>query len=196
VPDRVDIVWDMETGDPDDFLTLLLLLGHPRVRLKAVTVTPGTPHQVGVVRWALDRMGRDLPVGAFNLAHDKQCVSGWHHRVFGDMPPSEDARPGWEVLAEHCDEDTTLVTGAPLKNLGTLLSRPDLDSWRLGRWVAQGGFAGEGVVPAELQLDKFKGLDAVQTYNFNGAPKAAAAALADDRIGARWLVSKNVCHRV
>ena len=48
-----DVVWDMETGDPDDFLTLLLLLGHPQVNLKAVTVTPGTREQVGLVRQAL-----------------------------------------------------------------------------------------------------------------------------------------------
>lgn len=39
----IDIVWDMETGDPDDFITLLLLLGHPRVNLLGVTITPGTP---------------------------------------------------------------------------------------------------------------------------------------------------------
>lgn len=38
----IDVVWDMETGDPDDFLTLLFLIGHPNVNLKAVTVTPGT----------------------------------------------------------------------------------------------------------------------------------------------------------
>ncbi|WP_434421721.1 hypothetical protein [Nannocystis pusilla] len=50
----IDVVWDMETGDPDDFLTLLLLLGHPQVNLKAVAVTPGTPDQVGVVRRALE----------------------------------------------------------------------------------------------------------------------------------------------
>jgi hypothetical protein len=25
----IDLVWDMETQDPDDFLTLLLLLGRP-----------------------------------------------------------------------------------------------------------------------------------------------------------------------
>jgi pyrimidine-specific ribonucleoside hydrolase len=194
--DRVKIVWDMETGDPDDFFTLLLLLGHPRVDLRAVTVTPGTPHQIGVVRWAMSRMGRDLPVGSFNIDHGKQCVSAWHYRVFGDIPPSEDAQPGWSVIAEHCDEDTTLVTGAPLKNLGALLARPDMTGWRLGRWVGQGGFAGEGVVPPELQLDKFKGHTVVPTYNFNGAPAAAEAALADDRIRERWLVSKNVCHRV
>jgi hypothetical protein len=43
----------METGDPDDFLTLLLLLGHPQVHRRAVTITPGSPQQVGVMRAAL-----------------------------------------------------------------------------------------------------------------------------------------------
>lgn len=46
----LDVVRDMETSDPDDFLTLLLLAGHPEVNLCAVTVTPGSPAQVGVVR--------------------------------------------------------------------------------------------------------------------------------------------------
>ena len=192
----VDIIWDMETGDPDDFLTLLFLCGHPGVRLKAVTVTPGTPHQVGVVRWALAELGVDIPVGAFNLDHPRKCVSSWHYHTYGDIPPSRDALPGWQVLLEHGDADTTLVTGAPLKNLGALLARPEADSWQLGRWVAQGGFAGEGVVPPHLQLAKFKGMEVVPTYNFGGAPRAARAALDDARIGERRLVSKNVCHRV
>lgn len=43
-------VLDMETSDPDDFITLLMLLGHPLVDLRAVTVTPGTREQVGLVR--------------------------------------------------------------------------------------------------------------------------------------------------
>lgn len=42
---KIDVIWDMETADPDDFITLLLLLGHPLVNLKAVTVTPGTKDQ-------------------------------------------------------------------------------------------------------------------------------------------------------
>jgi hypothetical protein len=46
----IDVAWDMETGDPDDFTTLLLLLGHPQVNLIGVTIAPGTPDQVGVVR--------------------------------------------------------------------------------------------------------------------------------------------------
>src|SRR6185369_6429622 len=117
---RVDLIWDMETGDPDDFLTLLLLLGHPRVNLIGVTVTPGTPDQVGVVRRALDWFGRSIPVGAFNLAHQVRgqgqghhgrrgaCVSSWHYAAFGDMPPSTDAAPGPELLRDLCGPATTL----------------------------------------------------------------------------------------
>ena len=39
----------------------------------------------------------------------------------------------------------------PLHNLGHALELP---KFALGRWVAQGGFAGEGVVPSELQMEK------------------------------------------
>src|SRR5262249_26718693 len=146
----IDVVWDMETQDPDDFLTLLLLLGHPQVNLKAVTITPGSAHQVGLVRRALGWFGKDLPVGANNLDHPKPCVSSWHYRAYGEVPPSREAEPGGEVLRRSCDENTTLITGAPLKNPGAAL-RLGGDSFRLGRWVAQGGFAGEGVVPRERQ---------------------------------------------
>ena len=41
-----NIVLDMETQDPDDFLCLLFLASHPAVRLKAVTLVPGSPEQV------------------------------------------------------------------------------------------------------------------------------------------------------
>jgi len=61
-------VWDMETGDPDDFMTLLMLLDHPKVDLQAVTVTPGTPEQIGLVRRALEWFEKDIPVGAFKEA--------------------------------------------------------------------------------------------------------------------------------
>jgi len=145
------LIWDMETGDPDDFITLLLLLGHPQVNLLGVTVTPGTPDQVGVVRRALSWFGRDLPVGAFNIDHRTrsapgegnhgprgECVSSWHYKAFGEMPPSRDAVPGPELLHALCRPDTTLVTGAPLKNLGGALRIP---GFQLGRLVVQGGFA-------------------------------------------------------
>ncbi len=197
-------VFDMETGDPDDFLTLALLGGHPDVELLGVTVTPGTPHQIGVVRYALDRLGLDIPVGAFNVDHKKArgtpderyvtCVSAWHHKTFGEIPPSRDAEEGWVVLERLLGPDTTLVTGAPLKNLGRLVTRTE--SGNLGRLFIQGGFAGQGVVPEDKQLDKFRGMVTCPTYNLNGDPKAAKRVLASDRFSERRLVSKNVCHGV
>jgi len=202
----MNFVWDMETGDPDDFITLLFLLGHPRVKLKAVTITPGTPDQVGVVRHALQLFERDIPVGVFNIDHQTKkppeegrhgqrgmCVSSWHYKAMGPMPPSRDAVSAPALLRELCDDDTTLVTGGPLKNLGAALK---LDGFRLGRLVVQGGFAGEGVVPPERQLAKFRGLTICPTFNLNGDPKSALAAIASPAIREKRFVSKNVCHGV
>src|SRR5262245_54089686 len=111
----LDVVWDMETGDPDDFLTLLLLAGHPAVNLRAVTVTPGSTARIGVVRHGLALLGRDdVPVGAFNLDHPKACVSPWHYRALGAVAPSADAETGPRLLAQVCDEATTLICGGPL----------------------------------------------------------------------------------
>jgi pyrimidine-specific ribonucleoside hydrolase len=204
----IDVIWDMETGDPDDFITLLMLLGHPRVNLIGVTVTPGTPDQIGVVRAALAWFERSIPVGAFDIEHQPRsreaegsgrhgrrgtCVSSWHYKAFGDMPPSRDAVSGPDLLRELCGPTTTLVTGGPLKNLGAAIRKP---GFTLGRLVVQGGFAGEGVVPAERQLAKFRGLVTCPTYNLNGDPKSALAVIACPAIAAKRFVSKNVCHGV
>ena len=226
----LDFIFDMETQDPDDFFTLALLCTHPRVNLIAITVTPGTPHQIGVVRHTLDLLGKgDLPVGAFNIDHVSKkkkkhgpydhveargkatqyskCVSGWHYDFLGNIPPSREAEIGWQVLYENLGTNTILVTGGPKKNLGALLKNWEMwdreigvrrvagPSW--GTWVAQGGFAGEGVVPLENQLPKFKGLVTAPTFNLNGDPKSGLAALECPYFrGGKWFVSKNVCHGV
>lgn len=190
----IDVAWDMETGDPDDLFTLFLLCGHPQVNLKCVTVVPGTPAQIGLVRQVLAWFGLDIPVGTYNIASEKQINLQWYYETFGKIPPSEDAELGYEVLLAHLDEQTTLLTGAPLKNVGALLkSGRELT---LGRWVCQGGFAGEGVVPPEKQLPQFKGLTTCPSFNLNGDPKAVLAGLVHPNIKSRYFVSKNVCHGV
>jgi len=192
-PETYNIVFDMETNDPDDYLTLLLLLGHPQVKLKAVTLMPGSAYQVGLIARTLKLFGRAIPIGAYNIAHEKTCVSGWHEKVYGKITPSTQAEEGWKVLLEACDEQTTLVTGAALKNLGRVLDEPN---FRLGRLVAQGGFAGEGVVPSEKQLEKFKGKTTCPTFNLNGDIPSVFKALESPQIARRLFVSKNVCHGV
>ena len=194
----IDVVWDMETADPDDFLTLLLLMDHPLVRLKAVTITPGTQSQVGLVQATLAEFGQEIPVGAFDINHTKQCVSPWHERVYGKITPSDQAGDGAEILCKHCDENTTLVTGAPLKNIGKAIawSENGAAQFQVGRVVIQGGFAGQGVVPRDQQLAKFLGRSTCATYNLNGDVASAQAAFNYSGFGVRRLVSKNVCHSV
>jgi pyrimidine-specific ribonucleoside hydrolase len=195
----MDAIWDMETADPDDFLTLLFLLGHPLVRLRAVTIMPGTPQQVGLVRRAVTAwFGRDIPIGAYQIERATMAVSPWHTGAYGPAPSSSDARPGSEVLLEQSGADVTLICGAPLKNLGAALrleaetARP----LRLGAAVIQGGFVGEGIVPRERQLPKFAGRVTCPSYNVNGDPITALAVQRHPGIALRRFVSKNVCHRV
>jgi pyrimidine-specific ribonucleoside hydrolase len=142
---------------------------------------------------ALSWFDRAIPVGAFDIDYPKNCVSAWHYRTFGDAPPSRDAEHAPDLLLRLCDAQTTLVTGGPLKNLASAVGR---DGFVLGRWVGQGGFAGEGVVPRELQLPQFRGRTHVPSYNLDGAREAARTVLAAQNIGEKRLVSKNVCHGV
>lgn len=188
----MDFVFDMETGDPDDFLTLIFLLGHPKVNLKAVTVVPGTREQIGVVKFACNLMNKNIPIGSFDVDRNKKCVSKWHYNVFGNIPAEKPDGRGGDILYSLCDEETTLITGGPLKNIGVAMNL----GFKIKRLVAQGGFAGQGVVPEEKQLEKFKYKTICPTYNLNGDPQSALKVLTYNNIFERYFVSKNVCHGV
>ncbi len=72
----------METGDPDDFITFLFLLDHPKVHLKAVTIVPDTPDQIGFLRYVLNRFNRnDLLVGIFNM-DAKPALSKFYLKIY------------------------------------------------------------------------------------------------------------------
>jgi inosine-uridine nucleoside N-ribohydrolase len=192
----IDLAFDMETQDPDDVLTLCVLATHPQVRLRAVTVSPGSRHQVGVVRHVLDRLERrEVPVGSGRPDHGKQCVSRFHYRWLGDVPPADPDDLAWRVLADaHRDcPALCLVTGGPLTNVARFLEarRPSVRAITM-----QGGFAGDSVVPPVLRLPKFEGRETCPTFNMNGDVEAARAVLTHPGFGARRLVSKNVCHGV
>jgi len=195
---RLPYVFDMETGDPDDVLTLLFIAAHPDIELKAVTIVPGSAEQVALVRWLLQRLGLEhIRLGAqeWPTNQDKRInLNTLFYSNFGrahaGLPVCEQAH---DVLRECCDQDTTLVTGAALHNVGKAL---EVGGFSVGRWVAQGGFAGEGVVPPEKQMEKFKGMKTCSTFNFGGNIPAAEAALKSGCIGRRICVSKNVCHSV
>ncbi|CAF0975197.1 unnamed protein product [Rotaria sordida] len=173
---RLQVVFDMETGDPDDFITLLFLLGHPMVHLKAVTVVPGTPDQIGFLRYVLDRFDRsDLPLGVFNM-HAKPALSKFHLKIYENtsIKESTEALDGSDVLLKHCDEKTILICGGPLKNVAKAIKT---GQFKLGRLVAQGGFAGDNIVPEEKRLSKFNGRITCPTFNLGADIKATKIVL-------------------
>lgn len=191
-------LFDMETSDPDDYLTLILLLGHPEVDLRAVSITPGTREQVSLVRQLLSHFNRqDLRIGARDIDYKKNCVSRWHYDAFQFLHPKDEgtAEVGWELLDELFVTGTTLVCGAALSNVGEMLRR-GRDIPR-GRLFVQGGFAGEGVIPRETQLEKFKGRISCPSFNLDGDKESArliisrAKSFEDLRF-----ISKNVCHGI
>ena len=192
---RLQVVLDMETGDPDDFFTLLFLLGHPCVHLKAVTVVPGTPDQIGFLRYVLQRFNRtDLPLGVFNM-DAKPALSKFHLKIYDNqsITESREALDGSDVLLEYCDEQTILICGGPLKNVAKAIGKGE---FKLGRLVAQGGFAGDNIVPEGKRLSKFNGRITCPTFNLGADIPAAKTVLNYAGIREKYFVSKNVCHGV
>jgi pyrimidine-specific ribonucleoside hydrolase len=203
----LEVVFDMETQDPDDLFALCFLVSHPGVDLLAVTVTPGSRAQIGLIRHVLRELGRPgIPVGSYNYGHPKDCVSPWWTKFLGSHEPERPDAAGYIVLENsilsHLRHnsitgvlrDFAYITGGPLKNLGDYLREED--PVPIPRWVCQGGFAGDNVVPEAHRLSKFRGRQTCPTFNFNGDPNSAKLALASDVIQIRHLVSKNVCHGV
>ncbi|TMQ15676.1 MAG: nucleoside hydrolase [Deltaproteobacteria bacterium] len=184
----------METRDPDDALTLCLLATHPRLRLAAVTVTPGTLQQLAVVREILGRLDCTVPVGARDSASKANAVSAFHTSWLGELRDTQPDGVAHEIMAAAlaADASAVLLTGAPLQNLRNLLR--EHPAVRIRRWIAQGGFAGDNLVPPECRLAKFDGRTLCESFNFGGDKKATLAALASPQIAQRDLVSKNVTH--
>jgi inosine-uridine nucleoside N-ribohydrolase len=195
--EKMKVIWEMETGDPDDYLTLLFLIGHPKVDLIGVNVNPGSWDQVSVVKQAFKKFGvQNVPVGAHLDEDDTTSrVSGWHYKTVDlDRTRVAPDMNGAELLDSLYAEDVTLITGSPLKNVGKFLR--EFAPRKLGRIIVQGGFAGEGVVPSALQLEKFSGKTHVPTYNLNGDPKSALLVVDSPYFSEKKFVSKNVCHGV
>lgn len=188
----IDIHFDMETGDPDDACTLLILIGHPAYRLRSVSVTPGTDEQIGMVKHILHLTGHEIvPVGSARPGYEKNCVSRYYYNWFGNFEPTAPEGKGLDIFLDSLNKwpKLVLLTGAPLKNFHEFP-----ENIHLSKWVAQGGFAGDNVVPEAYRLEKFSGMETCPTYNFNGDVNGAFQMLNHPNVGSRYLVSKNVCH--
>ncbi len=195
----INVVFNMETADPDDVLTLCFLAGHPDVNLVGVVVTPGAKDQIILVKHVLGLLGLSIPVGARKPNHPKNCVSPFHYKWLGNINSTAESDDyGYQVIYNCWKQysDLYILSGAPLGNIHkALVMNPDIFITKL---VVQGGFAGDNIVPTEYRLDKFKGRITCPTFNLGGDKEAALYITSDNccQIGTKFFISKNVCHGV
>lgn len=192
------VLFDMETNDFDDYLTLCLLAGTSQIDLVGVTITPGTPAQVGLVKQVLKEMDRgDVLVGASNIQNhgNKDVIAPIHYKVVDKIIEMEPDGYAEEIIhrlnMEHKDK-FNILTGAGLSNIASYLKRYKDDV--IENMFIQGGFAGSNIVAIEDQLKKFEGKESIRTFNFCCDIPSAMTVLNSNRVKTRHLVSKNVCH--
>ena len=191
-----NIVFDLETSDPDDIFALALLATHPRSNLVAATVYPGGKDQIGLVKHVLGMLGKgSIPVGSGQPKEEKNRVSRFHTEWLGEIPSQEADGSAVEVIRKALVEfpDAQLVTGAALSNIARTVREvtPFFQSW-----TCQGGFAGDNIVPPEHRLPKFAGKITCPTFNLAGDRRAADELLCKKPlpIPVVRMVAKNVCH--
>lgn len=160
--------------------------------LVGVTVFPGDPEQVWLVKRVLEKLGKDVKVGASGCS-PKNRVSTFYRKWLGLGEVKQQNPDGShiEVLRASSKAGAHLITGAALSNVyGFSLN----EKFEFDGWTCQGGFAGDNVVPPENRLGKFAGKTVCPTYNLNGDIPAAKHLLLSGFPVDIQMVSKNVCH--
>ena len=141
---------------------------------------------------------KDIKVFCNTLSDGKDRVSIFYERWLGKIG-SYQYDGTLDDLAEVIDEETTLLTGGPLKNILYLYGK----GAKYNLWTCQGGFVGESIYN-ELGLtsmEKFRGKEKVATFNLNGNVEAAKTLLSTEDVLCKnemfkeiRMVGKNICH--
>lgn len=182
-------VFDMETGDPDDLITLLMLLKNENVNLKGVTCYEGSAEQIGLIKHVISMSGKSIPVAGWNS--ENKGLSPYYDEVVGAWEAQTSELTPVELLATTLTEDTILLTGAPLTNISKYLKAyPEAV---IIKTVTQGGYLGD-VIPEERVLEKFKGRKAIRTYNLTQDTDAFTVVNAAPQIQDLTYVTKDLCH--
>lgn len=187
----MNILFDMETGDPDDLITLLLLLSNPDVQLRGVTCWQGSPIQIGLIHHVLKlaNLKNDIPVGGLNESEPKE-LSPYYSSVVGKWSSKLSEQTPTEVFKQILKyyPDTKFLTGAPLTNIAQFINtNPEV----ITNMTTQGGYLGDLV---SNPLSKFKGKKSVRTYNLTNDTDAFTKVNQSQNIKKITFVTKDLCH--
>lgn len=184
-----NVIFDMETGDPDDLITLLMLLKNPEINLKAITCYEGSPVQIGLIEHVVALSGKTIPISGWNS--EIKDLSPYYKEVVGDWKPALSKITPVELLFNELTDDTFILTGAPLTNIAAFLnSHPDKF---ISHMTTQGGYLGN-LVPEEKRLEKFKNRTSIRTYNLTNDTDAFNTVNYSKKIKDLTYVTKDLCH--
>lgn len=190
----MDVIFDMETGDPDDLITLLMLINNPDVNLKAVTCYQGSPIQIGLINHVLNLAGlnNSILVGGLNSIEPME-LSPYYTETVGMWKPAHATMSPVEVFENTfaAYPDIHVLTGAPLTNLGLVLDQ--LPNLRIKNMTTQGGYIGDLVEPSK-KLKKFLNKPNQRTYNLGNDVEAFTKVNFSDNIDKLTFVTKDLCH--
>ena len=149
--EQMDVLYDMETADCDDLFAVLLLEAHPKVQLRAITITPGSRNQIAAITNLFrNKLGnKSVVIGGGKPNYPKDCIcysknSIWRH-ICGDISAyqpnttnaNQDANKDVNSNTSHLEinkavdvygqtlklfPNLVIITGAPLTNLYTFLN--------------------------------------------------------------------------
>lgn len=164
--------------DPDDAIAIAYLIEHD-VMPDSIILSPGFPAQVEIAH-GLCKAYDWYPT--LVTAQDKQGDGNYHpgkHKIF--MGESRRSMSLTHPALNTFIEDRALIIG-PAKNLGGKL--------KCVQMTFQGGYSPNSLVP----LEKFKGVQAVQSFNPCGSKNNFNMLLESPDIEYKMYVGKNVCH--
>lgn len=219
-----NILFDMETNDIDDFLTLCYLASHKEVNLLGVTLNPGSPEQVGIVKWVIKKNKLNTRIGVpdtkflniKSLAKNNNIVSPLHYKIVGEneysllnkqsstarSPVSRQVSLARSLEAEEvCFLINDILTKEPdtilLTGAPLVNISKTLNKYPnliINKWYCQGGFAGTNIIDKKYELEKFKGKILCRTFNLNVSPNDSLNVVNSKQIKEKIFISKNVCH--
>lgn len=197
--ERRPVVYETETGDPDDMFAIAYIVSRPEWELVGLTVNPGSKQQVQTMQALCNELQISPLIGSYDVKHPTARASGiWLQMVEDSLKNCSGIADGsgdevYSRLLDQYGSELLIISGAPMNCMGHFFEKhPDAE---IDLWVAQGGFAGDNIVAPEFRLQKFQGMTECPTFNFGGC-KYSLDLLANQNIKKKILVSKNVCHGV
>jgi pyrimidine-specific ribonucleoside hydrolase len=199
----MNVIVETDIGrDADDFFALCYLVS-AGVGIRAITISPGDPDQVAVVKFFLKEVGlEDVPVGVGIMNRGKSSVGGIHTQLLKkyNFPLVDDHYHAYgpdliKIVRSCYPFSCDFFIMGPLTSVGKYISNPPILD--IKRATMQGGFIGYDVHGRKVpRLDKFEGLTTCSTFNLCGDMEGARSYINCAQIKERNFIGKNICHTI